>query len=257
MMKFIKSYRLFESKEWVENIISACKKYKIQNYQINGNGTIDVIGHVNLSGLDLKECPVKFNRISGDLDISSNHISTFVNFPKFIDGNLYVMKNKIKSFETCEVEYIGKKLNLSYNPFDSLEGCPSAEDHVYANISNITTISDDELNLFHNSANNIYGIVNTPIFALLESINWSLFYSDDEDRRNWSRVREVLFKVNEFEVIKDRNTIDVISLNQLFDYYNKTFNLKSFKDKYERWISPSLSTTEVEKVQIPYTFINI
>ena len=46
-MKYLK---LFES---FGNIDEICKKYSIENYTINPNGSIDVDGHVDLSDKEL------------------------------------------------------------------------------------------------------------------------------------------------------------------------------------------------------------
>ena len=46
-----------------------CKKYGITNYTINGDGSIDVNGNVNLIGYGLTELPLRFNRVGGFLDV--------------------------------------------------------------------------------------------------------------------------------------------------------------------------------------------
>ena len=43
-----------------------CKKYKITNYIINPDKTIDVDGDVTLSFSYLSKLPLKFNKVSGN-----------------------------------------------------------------------------------------------------------------------------------------------------------------------------------------------
>jgi hypothetical protein len=40
-----------------------CKKYNIDNYTINPDGSIDVYQNVDLSNNDLYEIPLKFNNV--------------------------------------------------------------------------------------------------------------------------------------------------------------------------------------------------
>ena len=51
-MKYLKKFRIFESKEEIEFL---CQKYGIQNYTINDDGTVDVYGHVKLTSKGLNK----------------------------------------------------------------------------------------------------------------------------------------------------------------------------------------------------------
>ena len=53
-MKYLK---LFES---FNDIDSICKRYGIENYTINEDGSIDVDGNVSLSSQGLTELPLRF-----------------------------------------------------------------------------------------------------------------------------------------------------------------------------------------------------
>lgn len=50
-----------------QEISDICKKYDIENYTINPDGSIDVNGNVNLSTFNLTELPLTFNYVSGYL----------------------------------------------------------------------------------------------------------------------------------------------------------------------------------------------
>ncbi len=69
-MKYLK---LFESFEDIDEI---CRKYKIRNYTINTDGSIDVDGHVDLSQENLIKIPIRFNKINGDFTCRDNNLTS-------------------------------------------------------------------------------------------------------------------------------------------------------------------------------------
>jgi hypothetical protein len=63
-MKYLKGYKIFENHEDIHVI---CRKYRITNYIINDDGSIDVDGSVYLSyNRDLTKLPLNFRDVSGD-----------------------------------------------------------------------------------------------------------------------------------------------------------------------------------------------
>ena len=64
-----------------QEIHDICKKYKIKNYTINLDGSIDVEGNVNLSNRELDKLPLKFNRVSRIFSCSRNFLTTLENSP--------------------------------------------------------------------------------------------------------------------------------------------------------------------------------
>ena len=113
-MRYLK---LFES---FENIDEICKKYRIENYTINSDGSIDVDQHVDLSVENLKKLPLKFNKVdgwfncnfnmmkslegspievNGDFNCVGNELTSFKFAPRIIRGDFYCSSNYIKTFE--------------------------------------------------------------------------------------------------------------------------------------------------------------
>lgn len=78
------------------------EKYKIENYTINEDGSIDVNGDVFLYGLGLTELPINFNKVSGTFDCSNNKLTTLKGCPKCVGGNF-----------SCGVNYL---TDLKYSP---------------------------------------------------------------------------------------------------------------------------------------------
>ena len=42
-----------------------CKRYRIKNYTVNSDGSIDVDGNVYLDNRKLTKLPLKFNKVNG------------------------------------------------------------------------------------------------------------------------------------------------------------------------------------------------
>ena len=80
-MKYLK---LFES---LDNIHEICKRYDIENYTINSDGSIDVDGNVDIQDRKLTKLPLKFRNVSGSFDCKYNKLtfpSTSIDPSEFI-----------------------------------------------------------------------------------------------------------------------------------------------------------------------------
>ena len=92
-MRYLK---LFES---FENIDEICKKYRIENYTINQDGSIDVDEDVNLHNLGLEKLPCKFNKVNGHFNCNFNNLKSFEGSPVEVNGNFSCHNNNLTSFE--------------------------------------------------------------------------------------------------------------------------------------------------------------
>ena len=99
-MKYIKEYNNYN------DIESICQKYGIENYTINNDGSIDVDGHVNLSNKDLKNLPLKFNKVIGDFNCRGNQLASLKGCPKEVGGEFYCFRNKLPKLIIDNLEYI-------------------------------------------------------------------------------------------------------------------------------------------------------
>ena len=136
-MKYLKFYETHKS---IENL---CNKYKIKNYTINSDHSIDVDGNVDLKGRKywvifkdnrsftlksdvvsnwtLTEIPLNFRNVNGSFDCRYNEISSLNGCPKRCN-EFYISNNKIKSLKGSPTE-VSRFLGGS-NPLKSLEGGP-------------------------------------------------------------------------------------------------------------------------------------
>lgn len=77
-------------------IIRFCQKHFIHNYRINKDMSIDVYHNVDIAVNSYKEIPIKFNKVFGNFNCSHNKLTTLINLPKEIHGDLDISNNNIK-----------------------------------------------------------------------------------------------------------------------------------------------------------------
>jgi hypothetical protein len=121
--------KLFEEYSSIDKI---CKKYRIKNYSINTDGTVDVDGDVNLSDKRLKKLPLKFNRVGGDFYCHYNELTTLEGAPKVVGGDFYCSYNQglpwfwLGTLTTLEgsPKEVGGDFYCDNNQLTTLEGSP-------------------------------------------------------------------------------------------------------------------------------------
>jgi hypothetical protein len=172
----IKNWNLFkESVDMKSNIREICKEYKIENYTINGDGTIDVDGDVDLSDMGLNEIPLKFGRVSGDFICSNNSIKSLNGCPQWVGGHFSCRGNRLTSLEFCP-QWVGGNFFCYNNQLTSLEYIPKVIN------KNIACFSNNITSLI--GINYIEGVINInnnpidEIWKLFESVKDIEFFND-------------------------------------------------------------------------------
>ncbi len=128
-MKHIKSYKIFESIDL--ELEKELKRFKITDYILNENGSIDCNQSVNLTGHELNNIPFDFNKINGNFDINDNNLTSLKNCPKHISGWFGCSYNKLTSLEYGP-GYVGDHYLCSHNKLITLKGCT---DEIYDNFN--------------------------------------------------------------------------------------------------------------------------
>ena len=131
-MKHIKPYKIFESNEpnfptTKEGVIQVCEKYKIKNYTINDDLSIEVDGDVHLVEKELEYLPLKFNYVSGNFYCHHNKLKSLEGSPQTVEGDFKCSSNGLKSLESCP-QTVGGRFNCYFNELVSLEGSPQTVD---------------------------------------------------------------------------------------------------------------------------------
>ena len=116
-MKYLK---YFESNKSIESI---CKKYGIENYTINEDGTVDVNGDVYLNSKGLKEIPLKFGYVSGDFFCDYNGLISLEGAPSEVGGYFSCCYNQLASLEGAPRK-VGECFGCHNNQLTSLIGSP-------------------------------------------------------------------------------------------------------------------------------------
>jgi len=112
------------TKKEKDRIDLICKRYWIDNYTINKDGTVDVDGDVDLGHFNLTKMPLVFGSVSGIFICSNNELSSLHNGPKIVGDKYICSFNQLTSLEGL-AHVIGGELHCTYNFIQSLVGIPS------------------------------------------------------------------------------------------------------------------------------------
>ena len=152
-----------------EEIINWLNKYKIENYTVNEDLTVDVNDDVDFYKRKIKAIPIQFNKIVGYFDCSYCELTSLEGCPKEVTGSFYcsyneliTLKNgpeKVGGFYLCNdnklktLEFSPKQIyntfTCSNNKLNSLKYCPenlSIEIHCRGNKFKDNTINKLEPN---------------------------------------------------------------------------------------------------------------
>jgi hypothetical protein len=216
-MKYLKPFN--ESKT---DIHSICKKWGIENYTINPDGSIDVDDNVDLYSQRLTKLPLKFRNVSGDFNCSNNKLislegcpqsvsADFICFnnqltsleggPQSVGGGFYCYNNQLISLVGCPQSLSGS-FNCKNNKLTSLKGCPqSVGGYFYCSDNKLTSLEGfpeySESDIIYLNGNPIFEIYN--LFGTFKCIKW----------------------LNEFDVIQG-NKVILDRLEEVFHQLNMT-----------------------------------
>jgi len=98
-------------------LINWLDKYRITNYTINEDLSVDVDDSVYFYEINLKEPPFKFNIVKDDFYCGNNQLTSTEFFPKEVYGYFYCFNNKFKNLDNFPKIikgniHIGLNLNL-------------------------------------------------------------------------------------------------------------------------------------------------
>ncbi len=201
-MKYLKKYRLFESVNEKE-IHDICNKYNIRNYTINGDGTIDVDGDVNLDDKNLTKLPLNFNRVSGAFYCFYNQLTTLEGAPKEVGGDFYCRDNNLTSLEGAP-QSVGGGFYCRDNNLTSLEGVPqSVGGGFYCTNNKLISLKGLEFKSF----NHIY-LASNPIYTIAE--DWI-------DKDNKEELIEYFVDMNIIQEGEDKPKLIMMRLEAFYE----------------------------------------
>jgi hypothetical protein len=201
-----------------KDIDSICIEYRIKNYTINPDESIDVDGNVDLSSKSLTKLPLKFRNVNGYFYCQVNQLTTLEGSPDSVGGDFACSDNKLTTLEGCP-ESVGGDFSCSNNQLTSLEGGPkSVGGYFDCSYNQLTTLKGGPssvgvyFSFFNNQLTNFYGFpedwegdvnfTNNPCKEIL--------YLFPEEK--WCQSIDLL---NEFEVIRG-NKIFLDGLEEVY-----------------------------------------
>jgi len=199
-MKHIKPYKIFESTSpnfptTRKEVIQVCNGYRIKNYTINDDLSIDVDGDVHLYSKNLEYLPLRFSYVSGAFLCFDNELKTLEGCPQTVGRSFSCSNNFLVSLKGCPQTVRGS-FNCSYNKITDLEHFPEDSHTIY--IEN----------------NPIYNLINTFIFKPKTDSFMIEDFIDYEIVRNRDTV--MLDRLQTF--IRD-NDLEMPNLDNIKEHY--------------------------------------
>jgi len=133
-MKHIKSYKIFESNSpnfptTREEVVKVCEYYKIENYTIDDDLSIDVDGSIGLYNKNLEHLPLKFNYVDGSFECQGNKLKSLEGCPKTVNGDFYCFTNELETLEGCP-QTVGGDFYCFTNELKDLEHFPEVNGRI-------------------------------------------------------------------------------------------------------------------------------
>ena len=138
-----------------EKLIILLEKYKIANYTINDDLTVDVDGDVRLSHLRLTKLPFKFGSVTGNFYCSGNQLTSLQGAPSSVTGDFDCSNNQLTSLQGAPRSVIGD-FYCSNNQLTSLQGAPSVTGNFYCSNNQLTSLQGgpSSVTRYFNCSNN-------------------------------------------------------------------------------------------------------
>ncbi len=198
-------------------IFNNARKLGIKNFSINEDGSIDVNGDVNLNGKNLKEIPIKFNKVNGDFVISNNyHLRSLVNCPIEVTGVFDCSHCLMESIHDCPTKSVGH-FNCRLNKLKSLVGSPKSNGYFICSNNNLKSfvgIQNEVYGLLDCKNNNLKTFEGFP--ELVVSLNIINNFVDEIYCMN--PCFDFIEMLNEYGVInKNGREVSLMRLNQAFE----------------------------------------
>ena len=212
------------------SIEEICRKYKIIDYTINEDGSIDVDGSVDLDYCKLTKLPLKFGVVTLDFYCRNNQLTTLEGSPESVGGNFNCNGNNLTDLKGSP-ESIGGHFNCKHNELTSLEGSPkSIGGHFNCKHNELTSLEGSPESVggtFYCFKNNLTDLKGSP-----KSIGGG-FYCDDNPIGSIFNDADIDFirAFNTFKVLND-GVVDLKRLKYVMEMFDLPINIESIKKYY-------------------------
>ena len=215
--------KLFEQFNNEQEIIDICKKYNIENYTINSDGSIDVDGDVNISIRGLTEIPLKFNNVYGNFNCHSNKLTNLLGSPKYVGGWFDCFNNQLTTL-IGGPERVGGSFKCTYNQLTTLIGGPERVDGNYFKCSynKLTSLEGSPIII-----NGYLELIDNPISIIDSSVEVKGFINindtnfDDKIKKLSQDKLRILFEHGvDYDIFHKDGSINDSRLERLFKDFN-------------------------------------
>jgi hypothetical protein len=219
-MKHIKPYKIFESVSHNfpttrEEVVKVCEYYKIENYTINDDLSIDVDGSIGLYNKNLEHLPLKFNYVDGSFECQGNKLKSLEGCPKTVGGGFYCLDNELKTLEGCP-QTVGGDFYCGHNKLKTLEDSPQTVDgNFYCGDNELTDLEHfPEVNGIIDIEENK---VNLLVYTFIK--NADSFMIED---------------FNDYEIVRNRDTVMLDRLKTFIEGFDLEMpDLEEIKKEYK------------------------
>jgi hypothetical protein len=179
-------------------INSNCSKYGIEDYVINGDGSIDINENVGYLGEWLGKLPIKIRNVSGYFYCEYSKLKSLKGSPISVGGYFSCDNNELTSLEGSPKE-IGDDFYCSNNQLTSLEGISQRiSGDIYCHNNKLRDVRGIKEGWRGN-----LDIEKNPVHSIFK-----LF--------PYSRFDEVVEYLNEYDVIRDGKVVVLQALEQVY-----------------------------------------
>jgi hypothetical protein len=120
-MKYIKGF----NEEITEtSIVELCKILNIIDYEVIGNGIVNVNGDVDISGIGLTKIPIQFGKVGGLFTCSNNKLSSLKGAPSEVGENFFCSSNRLTTLKGSP-KIVKGYFNCFINYLSTLKGAPN------------------------------------------------------------------------------------------------------------------------------------
>ena len=196
-----------------------CKKFGIENYTINSDGSIDVDGDVFIYDKGVTELPLKFGSVTGYFYCPFNQLTSLSGSPKSVGGDFRCYDNKLTDLKGSP-ESVGGGFYCYDNQLTDLKGSPkSVGGNFYCCNNQLTTLSGSPKSVggdFDYSDNKLTSLEGSP-----ESVGGDFYcYNNPISSISTKMDKDFIRSFNTFKVLND----GIVNLKRL-KYVMEMFDL--------------------------------
>ena len=171
------------------------KKCVKGTYTINDDGSIDVVGDVDLSRKKLTKIPFNFSKVSGYFACHNNQLTTLEGAPNSVSVGFYCYGNQLTTLEGSP-NTVGGGFYCYNNKLTTLEGSPNTVGGGFYCYNNKLT----SLEGVPNTVGGSFSCYNNPnlsyseLFKIVDTVKYDIYYisvNTPEDKDKIRRDRDV------------------------------------------------------------------